>query len=150
MPRPLPGKALALVLPQLSTKNLFQCIQVCALWYHKAIPYLYRTVIINKRDGIPPFPAHLPTTLSNWYLIHHVHWLIFHDTKHGPNLPIQLTNADLLEVLLDYKLPEPFPLSAWIDRTCNGGKDELRRSALLLRPGPDRLLRLIVYCASSP
>ncbi|KAG0043036.1 hypothetical protein BGZ90_009226, partial [Linnemannia elongata] len=50
--------------------------------------------------------------------------------------------TDLLEVLLDYKLPESLPLSEWIDKTDQGSKDDLRKSVLPLRPGPNRPLRL--------
>ncbi|OAQ32750.1 hypothetical protein K457DRAFT_15823 [Linnemannia elongata AG-77] len=146
MPLPLPGEVLSVVLSHLSTKDLFQCIQVSALWYHEALPHLYRTVTINKRDGIPPFPLHLPAILSNRHLIHHVDWFIFRDFTRGgfPNgpLPVQVFETDLLEVLLDYKLPESLPLSEWIDKTDQGGKDDLRKSALPLRPGPNRPLRL--------
>ncbi|KAG0059511.1 hypothetical protein BGZ89_000354, partial [Linnemannia elongata] len=142
MPLPLPGEVLSFVLSHLSTKDLFQCIQLSALWYHEALPHLYRTVTINKLDGIPPFPLHLPAILSNRHLIHHVDWFIFRDGfPYGP-LPVQVFETDLLEVLLDYKLPESLPLSEWIDKTDQGGKDDLRKSVLPLRPGPNRPLRL--------
>ncbi|KAK5814283.1 hypothetical protein F5H01DRAFT_346291 [Linnemannia elongata] len=146
MPRPLPGEVLSVVLSHLSTKNLFQCIQVSALWYHEALPHLYRTVTINKLDGIPPFSLHLSAILSNRHLIHHVDWFIFRDFPRydfscGP-LPVQVFETELLEVLLDYKLPESLPLSEWIHKTDQGSKDDLRKSVLPLRPGPNRPLRL--------
>ncbi|KAK3834698.1 MAG: hypothetical protein JOS17DRAFT_737481, partial [Linnemannia elongata] len=132
---------LSVVLSNLSTKDLFQCIQVSTVWYHEALPRLYRTVTVNKLGGIPPFPVHLPAILSNRHLIHHVQWFIFRDFTCGP-LPRQATETDLLEVLLDYKLPESLPRSEWIDKTHQESRDDLRKSALPLRPGRNRPLRL--------
>ncbi|KAK3823641.1 MAG: hypothetical protein J3R72DRAFT_458945 [Linnemannia gamsii] len=96
--RLLPTEIFALIFNNLTHQDLFRCMRVSSLWHTEAESWLYSTVTLNPLLQ-RTHSALIQTLKTRRHLLRRVEWRS-HDGG-GEILP-----ADLLDILLDCRLPE--------------------------------------------